>query len=40
MTLRLAALELMLLLAAYMTMQDYVFIHLEICDYPDSRLNE
>jgi len=40
MTLRLAALELMLLLAAYMTMQDYVFIHLEICDYPDSRLDE
>lgn len=32
--------ELMLLLAAFLTMQDYVFIHLEICDYPGSRLNE
>jgi len=25
--------ELMLLLAAHMTMQDYIYIHLEICDY-------
>ena len=32
--------ELMLLLAAYMTKQDYVFIHLDTCDYPDSRLNK
>ena len=30
----------MLYLAAYITMQDYVFVYLQICDDPDGRLNE